>query len=338
MRAYVLFAPQGPAEIHDGIRLRKSIKGALHEVGVDVVESFSDLPDIVHILSPIHDREAVDMKGLGTKVVSSALYAESDPRARYLEYPEEGPARFTPRALTLLKHSDLVFVPSAYAENIVKKALPEAKTEILPFPVDAEKLGHLSEASKNAFYHYFMVKPGRPHAFVKGDYDDEEGLLALTEAAYLLPEIDFYFFGMSDSPNRSTGAKQKLNLKGPENLRFCDARADDLYLSGLSTSLFYLSLSYRHADPIGVIEAFAAGIQVFRLGPAPIGDPLEKDDLAYGCLSPEELSLKVRLYQGGKLPPIMARQVAFDASYKKAGETMKEAYHALLKGEEDDRS
>ncbi len=338
MRVYVLYSPLDAIDVYDGTRLRKNLKGALEECGVKTVDSLSDLPDLVHVLSPIHEKEAVDLTAMGYDVVCSALYAENDPEARYLEYGVDGKPKLSAKAKVLLTRSKAVYVPSAYAERLVKRELPEVNTLIVPPPSDPKRYQNLDEVTKGAFYRYFMVRGGHEHAFLKGDYDDEEGLEAVLRVAELLKDIDFYFFGLAKSPRKTASKKHRLNVKTPDNIRFCDSGSDDLYRSGLTSSAFYLSLSYRHNDPIGTYEAFASGVQVFRLGPSLEGDPLYGDGLAYGCLTPEELALKVSLYRKGELRPTISaeQEEVRKASPANVGKAIVESYKEVLKGAKDD--
>ncbi len=336
-RVLVRYSPRRGLDSYDGTRLRKNLKNALEEVGIETVDSLSELPHLVHFLSPIHAAEAVDLKALGTPTATSALYAENDPEARFYDYDEEGKGTLSKKARVLLAHSDLIFVPSAFAENLLRKDGVTGDIKILPPPTHTGRYLKLDEPTSKAFERYFMVRPGHEHVFAKGDYDDKEGLKAVEELSTLLPDLDFYFFGLAGNPRKTADRKHKLNAKTPNNLRFCDSGSDDLYRSGLSSAAFYLSLSYRHSDPIGTYEAFAARIQVFRLGPSLPGDPLERDEVAYGCLTPEELALKATLYRQGALKPtiISAAGKAAEASLPRLGEALKEAYGPLLsiKGE-----
>lgn len=329
MRVLVRYSPKDPIDVYDGTRLRKSIKNCLEAVGVAFVEGYNDLPDVIHFISPLDEKSAVDAR---VPTLASALYCENDPSARYLEQKEDGSMALSTKATFLLKSVDMVLVPSLWAKNTLLSLGVTRPIEIVLPSTNRERFLGLDYQVRESFYRYYMADKSREHAFVKGDFDDEEGMAALIELAGLLPEIDFYFHGLAGSLRKTAHLKYKLNTKTPSNLRFCDPSSDDLYRSGLSSSAFYLSLSYRHNDPIGCYEAFSANIQVFRMGPKLEGDVLS-GDLSLNATGPKEMAELIRKYRQGQIKTtIMAYGPALAGAQPQiVGSKLKAIYETLLK-------
>lgn len=334
MRVLVRYSPKERIDVYDGTRLRKSLKNSLELAKVDVVDSYSDAPEILHFISPNNEKEAVDARANKLPVVVSALYSENDPYSRYLEENTEGEMVLSKRAIVLLKAADLILVPSKWAKDIIEASNIKKRIEILPPPLAIERFYGLDYATKNSFYHYYMVPPNREHVIVKGDLNDIRGLKALVNLATELSELDFYFFGLLTNARATSEIKYQLNKITPPNLRFCDPNNDDLYRSGLSNASFYLSLSYRHNDAIGVSEAFAANVQVLRLGPSLKGDTLDNDELCLGADNETELAALVRKYRQGKIKTtiINGKRVSLDSTSEAVGPKIKSLYEELLKG------
>ena len=73
MKVLVSFQPNKKASDFEGVRLRKTIKGALEMVGVEYTTSIVDKYDIVHLISPDDENKLNDAKENGIPVVSAAF-------------------------------------------------------------------------------------------------------------------------------------------------------------------------------------------------------------------------------------------------------------------------
>ena len=85
MKALVYFQPKKTSNIFEGARLRKSIKGALEMVDVEHTSNLLDTFNVIHLISPNDEKIVDEAKEYHCPVVASALYAEDDPAASYIE-------------------------------------------------------------------------------------------------------------------------------------------------------------------------------------------------------------------------------------------------------------
>ena len=136
MKVLVSFQPNKKASDFEGVRLRKTIKGALEMVGVDYTTSIVERHDIVHLISPEDENKLNDAKENDIPVVVSALYCENDPLASYLEHKTKDNERvtdLTAKAQRFLNKADLVLVPSEIArEFLVDKGVTADISVALP--------------------------------------------------------------------------------------------------------------------------------------------------------------------------------------------------------------
>ena len=79
MKILVSFQPNKKAPDFEGVRLRKTIKGALEMAEVDYTTSVVEKYDAVHLITPDDENKLNDAKENHVPVIVSALYCESDP-------------------------------------------------------------------------------------------------------------------------------------------------------------------------------------------------------------------------------------------------------------------
>ena len=69
MKVLVSFQPNRKATDFEGVRLRKTIKGALEMVGVEYTTSIVEKHDVVHLISPEDENKLNDAKENNIPVV-----------------------------------------------------------------------------------------------------------------------------------------------------------------------------------------------------------------------------------------------------------------------------
>ena len=74
MKILVSFQPNKKASDFEGVRLRKTIKGALEMVGIEYTTSIVDKYDVMHLISPDDENKENDAKENDIPVIVSALY------------------------------------------------------------------------------------------------------------------------------------------------------------------------------------------------------------------------------------------------------------------------
>ena len=77
MKVLVSFQPNRKATDFEGVRLRKTIKGALEMVGVEYTTSIVEKHDVVHLISPEDENKLNDAKENNVPVVDNPPVARA---------------------------------------------------------------------------------------------------------------------------------------------------------------------------------------------------------------------------------------------------------------------
>jgi glycosyltransferase involved in cell wall biosynthesis len=338
MKVLVYFNPGEKNDCFQATRLRKNIKGSLELNSISWVESLFALPDIIHLLSPDDEAKAHDAKEDGVKVVVSCGYSEADPFARYFVKDNDGYFALKGKALRLLESADLVFVPSDSFRSLLKKAGVQNPHIIILSPgVNLARFEKSDKIELEVFYRYMRLPEEQKYVLSLGDYDNSEELASLKLIASKVPELQFYFCGMSHFGRVSRETLKSLNHDAPKNLRFLDILEDDVFRSAMMSASAYLSnLNYR-SDSLAVLEAFAAKCQVFGLG-KPLDETLLIDKKSCYLFDREEKVAKsLQSYCLNKLPPTIMEgyKIAKANALALVGSQLKAYYESALKDSEE---
>ena len=320
MKVLVSFQPNKKASDFEGVRLRKTIKGALEMVGVDYTTSIVERHDIVHLISPEDENKLNDAKENDIPVVVSALYCENDPLASYLEHKTKDNERvtdLTAKAQRFLNKADLVLVPSEIArEFLVDKGITADISVVLP-GINMSRFDFSRDDEKAIFYRYFREDPKRKLILGIGEYDGTmEGISSFVGAAKANPEALFYYIGRETIPGIYNSLKMKrLIMTAPKNLKFINVVPDDIYRSAMLNASLFVIPGYKTTGVISLMDAMAAKCQIIARKQAVYPDILVDGKTAYLGQFSETITSLIKDFLDGKLKPTTEEAYNYVSKY-----------------------
>lgn len=308
MKVLVSFQPNKKATDFEGVRLRKTIKGALEMVGVEYTTSIVEKHDIVHLISPEDENKLNDAKENNIPVVVSALYCEDDQFASYLEHKNKDGVRsteLTGKALRFLNKADLVLVPSNKMRDFLVNSGVVSDISVMLPGVNMSRFDFSREDEKTIFYRYYREEPNRRLVIGLGEYDlSMDGINAFINAAKMCPDALFYYIGRETSQGIFQSIKiKKLISSAPKNLKYISVIPDDIYRSALLNADLFVLPTYKTAGVVSIIDAMAAKCQIIARKQAVYSDFLTDGKTAYFGEYSETISSLIKDYLNGKLKP-----------------------------------
>ena len=333
MKVLVSFQPNRKASDFEGVRLRKTIKGALEMVGVEYTTSIVEKHDVVHLISPEDENKLNDAKENNIPVVVSALYCEDDPQASYLEHKSKDGVRtteLTSKALRFLNKADLVLVPSPSVRDFLVDSGVTSDISISLPGINMSRFDFSREDEKTIFHRYFREDPSRRLVIGLGEYDNVmDGINAFINAAKLCPEALFYYIGKETIPGILNSLKVKKILSAaPKNLKFISVIPDDIYRSGLLNADLFVIPGYKTAGVVSIMDAMAAKCQIIARKQAVYSDFLVDGKTAYLGEFSETITSLIKDYLAGKIKPTIneAYQEVSKCNLQTIGEQLKWFY------------
>jgi hypothetical protein len=320
----------------EGTRLRKTLKGCLELAGEKWVPSLLGSPSIVHLLSPNSEAKAHDAAEERLKVVVSALYCENDPSTRFLEKSlRTGEPVIKKSARRLFEYADLILVPNEDSKDFLVKNYVKQRIEVLPSGVNLTRFEKNDPLEETFFSRYVSLKENEKYIISVGDYEDNDTIEAINTIASFVPDVKFFFLGLSKRGRTSSSFRKHLSKNSPSNMFYLDLLEDDVYRSALKGALGYISFGCVHPDNIEVFEANAAHAQVFSLGPKIIDDSVIDKVNGYTYSSVEKLAKGIQSYCLGKLNStiIGGYRTAKSVSLPIIGKKLQSLYLGLEEGE-----
>lgn len=336
MKALVYFQPKKANNIFEGARLRKSIKGALEMVDVEHTSNLLDTFNIIHLISPNDEKIVDDAKEYHCPVVASALYAEDDPEASYIDETINDRGKVStlkPKALKFLNKVDLVLVPSEANVEFLKNSGVTTPIKVLKPGLNMSRFDFSRNDEKEIFFRYFREDKNKKLVFAVGEYDaNMAGINSFINAAKKCPNHLFYYFGQM---RKST----ELNLKfkrfiktTPKNVHFISDVPDDVYRSALLNASVFMIPGYRNAGVISVYEAMAAKCQIIARKSAVFKGIIDEGVTAQVGEFSETLSSLVKDCLENKVKPTTTKayEVVSQMTLTKFGNELKTIYMDLI--------
>ena len=334
MKILVSFQPNKKAPDFEGVRLRKTIKGALEMAGVDYTTSIVEKYDVIHLMTPEDENKLNDAKENNIPIIVSALYCESDPVANYLEYKSKDGVRhvrLSDKGLRFLNKADLVLVPSLKARDLLVDSGVTSDISVSQPGLNVSRFDFSREEEKNLFYRYFREDPKKRLVVAVGEYDASmDGINAYINAAKKCPDVLFYFIGRETMPGNFTSMKTKKMIAGaPKNLKFTTVIPDDIYRSALLNAEVFAVPGYRPTGAMSLVDAMGAKCQIIARKQAVFTDLVVDGKTGYLGEYSETISSLIRDYLEGKLKPTIdeAHKNVFEKNnLKVVGEQLKWFY------------
>lgn len=308
MKILVSFQPNKKAPDFEGVRLRKTIKGALEMAGVDYTTSIVEKYDAVHLMTPDDENKLNDAKENNVPIIVSALYCESDPVASYLEYKSKDGVRhvrLSDKALRFLNKADLVLVPSLKARDLLVDSGVTTDISISQPGMNVSRFDFSREDEKTLFFRYFREDPKKRLVVAVGEYDvNMDGINAYINAAKKCPDVLFYFIGREIVPGVFSSLKiKKMISSAPKNLKFTTVMPDDIYRSALLNAEVFVIPGYRPTGAISIVDAMGAKCQIIARKQAVFTDLVVDGKTGYLGEYSETISSLIKDYLEGKLKP-----------------------------------
>ena len=310
MKILVYYQPPIKSNGIEGIRLRKSIKGALESHKIPYTTNVSDDYDVAHFISINDEREIEIVKERNIPIVFSALYTESDPKASLLEYKNKDGVKIIelkPKALKILNKVDLVTVPTKENAEFLANAGVTTKTIVAPMGNNLARFDQSRDDEKELFFRYYALDSRKPLVLAFGEYGRHiEGLNCLVAAATRCPNANFFFVGPREGRKKISLSAQKEIKEAPSNLKCVDMMPEDIYRSGLMNAKIVVAPSYKPISITIIMDAMAAKCQIIARNSAVFKDILEDGVTAYfGKFSETITSLIVDCLENRQQPTII---------------------------------
>ena len=214
MKICVYFQPKDKYDNFEGMRLRKSIKGALELVDVPYSRNIIDSYDIIHFVSPDDEVKINDAKEEGIPTVFSAGMSETDIATRLFELKNDVHV-ITPRALRTLNKVDLVLVSDETSKQLLIDSGVKTRVEVVPLGVNTARFEMTSQLESDIFFNYYQLSKDTKFVVSVGSYEDRDKFKALCEIARFCPNYHFYYFGRCKSKRKPPKIKN-----APRNIKF----------------------------------------------------------------------------------------------------------------------
>lgn len=262
--------------VFEAARLRKNLKGALEMAGIDRVDTPLSNFDIFHAITPDDESWATDAALSGKKVVVSALYAEQEPRSRFLEQDNEKRWRLRGKAARLLMVADAVIVPSVAAkEFLMARGVSKERITVMSAGVSTARFEGNDEIERTVFAKYFRMNGNEPCVVSSGSLKDEDAIARLAVLAKLFPSYRFFRFGPRINALLWRSKLAKINRKTPSNLLVSELVPDDVYRSALMNAVAYVHLDSQPMSSIAILETFASKTPLLVFGNGELPEPLK---------------------------------------------------------------
>ena len=332
MKVLIRYQPKHNRETYEGVRLRKTLKGECELAGISWVSNAKTKPDIAHFISPRDLLLLRKMKRTGVKCIVSAFYCENDPYACFLNRKNPQNPIISKKALAICNEADLVLVPNEFFYDFAKNQKITSEIRVFSPSVDLSRF-QVFPGEEKIFPRYFRVRPNQAVVIGSGSYGDNASVSRFKKIASLCPNIEFYFFGSGTGPLTVLWDKiGRLNRKATPNCHFVPAAHDDIYRSAIYRSIARLSLSDPAHESLGVLDAFAAKLQVVAYGDRPFSNWIKADVTAKVFQTEEQIAAYLEeFFQGKAEMTIMGGyQIAYERRIENGASKLKIIYESIL--------
>ena len=319
----------------EGVRLRKSIKGALELNDVSYTTNHIDYYDVAHFISVRDEGKINECVENNIPVVISCLNCEDDSLASFLEYKfdKKGNKSITlsPKALRVLNKATIVIAPTESARRFLIDQGVNTSIEVLSPGINLTRFDFSRLDEKEIFYRYYGEDRNKKLVVAVGGYSKLDSINAFIKAAQKSPNTTFYYFSL---PNKKIPLLMRNTIKfAPKNIKFRSMPTDDVYRSALINASIFMHLGYGMIGVNTLLEAMAAKCQLI-LREQPLLKELVKDgESAYICKYSETLTSICKDCLDSKLLSTVERsyKIVVNHNLKEVGENLVKLYEKAIK-------
>lgn len=333
MKVLVWFPSQEHSNF-EGVRLRKSIKGALELNGVTYTTNPIDYYDVAHFLSVKDEGKINECIENNIPVVISALGCEGDPLANYLELKidKKGNRTFVlqPKALRVLNKATLIITPTQEAKKFLIDNGVNPEIEVLSPGVNLSRFDFSRMDEKEIFYRYYGEDRNKKLVVAVGGYTKNSSISTFIKAAKKCPNVNFYYF--SNTTKHIPLLIRKDIKFAPKNVKFKQIPTDDVYRSALINAILFMYPGYSITGTNTLLEAMAARCQIVIREQPFLNELLTDGESAYICKYSETIASVVKDCLEGKIKDLsqQAYQISTNHSLDMVGQKLKHFYQEAI--------
>lgn len=266
MKALVYFEANDLTSF-EGVRMRKSIKGALEVSSVSHTAALLDVYDVAHFISPedeIKIRSVIERK---KPLIVSAFYAEDDRNASYFEYRvgfnKKTNIYLKSKSIKLLNEADIILVPNTSCRDLlVNQGITTEVRTMMP-GINLSRFNFSRDDEKDIFNRYFRRITDKKMVVGFGDQiNNIKAFTAFIKIAKALPNIDFYYISPSINERKLRRRALLHGIKCPKNCTTVNLMNDDLYRSALMNASMVIFPGFHTAGACSLADAMAAKCQI----------------------------------------------------------------------------
>lgn len=304
-------------------RIRKNLEFDLRAVGIEVTDDINDDYDIAHFVSAkdVLFLESILIK----KKTPIVLQAFSDFEDFEFEPDVETPV-LKKEALRLYNLVDAILVGYNSQKIILRHFNVTSPIEVIP-PATEYTVDRADTYNQRAFRSFYGLPPTAPIIINYGIYDPENGFDAYEALARIMPDIEFFFFGVKTSIfNSSEHYNRNLSLR---NLHYEGIMPTELYNSMMTSAAGFVLTGKFHVENVLLAEAMRAGVPIISARNGILFDLLVNEKTAVIC---ENLDDFYRAIKNIGDPDLIrnAYETVSAVSYVQKGTELKELYLSLI--------
>lgn len=331
-RVLIYFPTKQNSINYEGVRFRKTLKGACELLGITYTDKPNRRFEICNILAARPKELAVWHRAKRAKrpVVVWALRCENDPEARML-FNDGGTFKLLPDAFKILNEADLVLAPSIFAREFLREQGIERPMLVLADGINLARFNKDNVAEKALFNRYFKTKPTDNVVISTGGIDDDSGIEDVILIARLVPNAQFYYFAVNDIKLLGSKRLSDLQKLAPVNLTISNLVPDDVYRSALMNASIFLEPAKKYASTISIMEAMASETQVIIRNKAFYKDGLINYDTCFVGADASSLAELIARYLKHEFPSktAIAKQLVMQNDLPIFAQSVKEIFEKL---------
>ena len=301
-RVLVYFPTKEKPVNYEGVRFRKTLKGACEVKNIPYTDSLRRKYEVANIIAarPQEIRLIHRLKYKKIPLIFWALRCENDPEARMLERLD-GVFQIKEETKKVLNEANIVVAPSQAAAKFLLDHGVKKPIEVVKDAVNLERFDWNKKQEINLFYRYFKLQTDEKIIISTGGIDEDSALNEVIKIARLVSNAQFYYFAVNDMKINGKKVLEQLRKDAPPNLTISDLVPDDVYRSALMNATIFLEPAKKYASTISLLDAMASRTQIIIRHQAFYPDELINYDTCYVGANYEALATLIARYLSGQI-------------------------------------